>query len=63
MKTLISDVTARTITLDDKILCFSDPKKEKSEGVTKLVWGVVIETGQRIFNPDYVVNVKPQFTL
>ena len=63
MKILISDVTARTITTDGEILCFSDPKIELIDGVNKLVWGVELETGKRILNPDFYVDVKSQFTL
>lgn len=62
MRISISDVTQRSITLDRAIICFSTPKKEIIEGVTKLVLGVVIESGKRILNPDYIVDVKSQFT-
>lgn len=37
MKIMISDVTARTETLDGTTMCFSNPKREKVEGVFKLV--------------------------
>ena len=63
MKISISDVTSRTITTDGKIMCLSNPKKETIDGVNKLVWGVDIDSGDRILNPDFMVDVKNQFSI
>ncbi len=65
-KVLVSDINQDCKTLCDKFLCFVNKKEVISceiEGdIKKQVYAVEIETGKRILNPDFVVNVKPQFT-
>lgn len=60
MKILVSDVNADCKTICGKFICFSN-KYENIEGINKKVYAVEIETGLRVLNPDFKVNVKPIF--
>lgn len=60
MNILVSDINADCKTLDEKFLCFFN-KYEIIDNVKTKVYAVEIETGLRILNPDFVVNVKETF--
>ena len=60
MKTLVSDINQDCNTLCGKFVCFID-KVEVIDDIKKRVYAVELSTGKRIFNPDFMVNVKPVF--
>ncbi len=66
MKTLVSDINQDCKTLCGQYLCFVNKKEtipcEIEGDVKKQVYAVEVNTGKRILNPDFIVNVKPQFT-
>jgi hypothetical protein len=62
MNIFISDVTQSVLTTDKKIKIFSNPKRETTNRITKYVYGVILATGERIFNPDFRVDVDAKFS-
>ncbi len=65
MQVLVSDINQDCNTLDGKFICFTNKKeliKCEIEGdIKKRVYAVELATGKRILNPDFKVDVKPQF--